>query len=112
MGTPPAQPTETRFSVAFDNGSASDLVVAVVGDIDIVSGPEFRECLEAAIEQCDRVIVDLEGVGFMDSTGVNVLVRAMQHAGRLDTEFAVRAASAQIRRLFTLTGVDETLRIG
>ena len=50
-------------------------VLSVRGEVDVYTAPRFRERLiELVSEGKHRIIVDLEGVDFLDSTGLGVLV--------------------------------------
>jgi anti-anti-sigma factor len=57
--------------------------VAVVGEVDLATGPVFERALDAAIRGSTGVfVIDLEDVAFMDSAGINVLLRARALLGR------------------------------
>src|SRR5947209_7493358 len=83
---PPHRPTRDAAdagALAFRTTSlGSDAVLAVEGEVDIHTAASLRRRLLELIDGGhDRVIVDMSGVDFMDSSGVNVLVGAMR-AGR------------------------------
>lgn len=84
-------------------------VVTAEGDIDLATAPELQRELAAVIaDGADRVLVDLSAVGFLDSTGIGVLIaaqRSMPPGGRL----VVLAGQPRIMRVLELTGVDEYL---
>jgi anti-anti-sigma factor len=54
-------------------------------------------------------VVDLEGVTFMDSTGLTALMDAWLESGRDGWTFSVRAASPAVRRVVELAGVERLL---
>ena len=66
-------------------------VVEVAGEVDAHTAPTVRNAVEAAIVPGARVIVDLSGVSFLDSTGLGVLVTAL--------------------KVFELTGLDVVIPI-
>ena len=87
-------------------------VVAVGGELDLASGPE----LEVELDQINGpetrlVVVDLRELGFMDSTGLSILVRAHQRLADEGCEMALAKGSQQVQRLLDLTGVAERLRL-
>jgi anti-sigma B factor antagonist len=81
------------------------VILVVAGEIDLSTAPLFEEKLLAAeATEATTVIVDLERVSFMDSTGLKVLLKhALTDAngGRV----RVTPGSAQVRRLFEVTGL-------
>jgi anti-anti-sigma factor len=57
--------------------------VAVAGEVDLATGPVFERALDAAIRASTGVfVIDVEAVDFMDSAGINVLLRARALLGR------------------------------
>jgi ABC-type transporter Mla MlaB component len=67
------------------------VVVEVGGEIDLHSAPRLREELGRALESNTppRVIIDLAGVSFIDSTGIGVLVGALKRAREAKGELRV-----------------------
>src|SRR5260370_39057851 len=50
------------------------LVVVARGDLDVVTGPQFDEYLTAARREHSRIVLDLSGVDFMDTSSLAVIV--------------------------------------
>jgi anti-sigma B factor antagonist len=68
-------------STTNDDGTAT---VTVVGEIDLATAPEFRRALDAAASTHSAIEVDLRGVTYLDSTGVDALFRyATKHRIKL-----------------------------
>ena len=87
-------------------------VVAVSGEIDIASAPRLITALNDAVGNCEQpVIVDLTGVGFMDSTGLALLQNAHRRLARRGTGFAVVCADGPVRRVFTITDMVDVLQV-
>jgi anti-anti-sigma factor len=86
--------------------SATDegTVLALRGEIDIASAHLLDAWLDAARELDQRIIVDLEGVTFLDSSGLHALLRAREE-GPLE----LRSARPIVARCLELTGVDRLL---
>jgi stage II sporulation protein AA (anti-sigma F factor antagonist) len=85
-------------------------VVTVHGEIDHA----VKDMLSEALLSCDgaaplRTVVDLSGVTFMDSSGINVFVAAHQAAS--DDQGWLRIAGAQesVLRLLEIVGLDEVI---
>ena len=89
-----------------------DGVLIVVGELSLAEAPILeRHLAEALSTATSTIVVDLEGVEFIDSTGLSVLVRAQQQASERGVEFGVRNPRAQAHRLLSLTGLEERLTI-
>src|SRR5688572_17409305 len=71
-------------------------VLEVAGDVDVHTAPQLRDRLNKLIDETDGdIVVDLTGTGFIDSTGLGVLVGARKRlAGRDDTR-VIRLLSTQ-----------------
>jgi anti-sigma B factor antagonist len=83
------------------------VVVALSGEIDIVTAPVTRDLLaEAASEAVTGITVDLGEVTFLDAAGLGVLAGASGAARRLPGGFRLVAVPARVLRLLTLTGLD------
>ena len=84
-------------------------LVAPHGDIDLVTSPDFRTAVHAAIDDgADAMVIDLSGSGFLDSTALGVLVSVHR---RLGDRLAVACPQPAVRRLFDITRFSTVLRL-
>lgn len=91
----------------WEDKSESTVAVRVSGEIDARTGPTLeRAVLDAVKAGPARTVVDLRDVGFMDSAGVTVLVRAAKRLKSAGREPLVVLASKPVHRLLELTGID------
>jgi anti-sigma B factor antagonist len=85
------------------------------GELDQASAPELREPLIEAIDSgAKRVLIDLSDCGFIDSTGLSVLVRAQQqlHAEEGNSRrLAICCPDEDVRRLLEITGLDRAMEL-
>jgi anti-anti-sigma factor len=88
---------------------AQSAAVRLEGELDLETAVEFDRQLARIDGEITRLLIDLSGVTFMDSTGLGSIVRAHQSAEASGCAFVVRRGSHQVQRLFALTGVDERL---
>jgi anti-anti-sigma factor len=85
--------------------------LVVAGEIDVHTVPWLREQLVALIEEDGRpLVIDLAGVSFCDSSGVNLAAMARNHAARRGVDFAIAGLSARVDRVFRMTGMDRLIR--
>ena len=83
--------------------------MAPVGEIDLATVGPLRELLSAGFS---RLTLDLQGVTFMDSTALR-LVLELVHASRDDHwEFSVIEVSYSVQRVFTLSGIHDAVPLG
>ena len=75
MRTEQPSPDDTSLTVTTAEGGAW-AIVSVRGEIDVSTAGSLEDALRACLASSGRVIIDLSGVRFMDSTGLNVLIRA------------------------------------
>lgn len=78
----------------------------------MASSPMLREMLSSAdLKGSSAVVLDLRGVSFLDSTGLKAIFWARNTVRDGGRQFAVTRGSAQVQRLFSLTRLDEHLRM-
>jgi anti-sigma B factor antagonist len=86
------------------------LTLVIEGDLDIATAPLLDEQLVAAeARDLAALVVDLDRVDFMDSTGLHVLLRHVAHSSQNGNRLRLTDGSAQVRRLFEVTGVSSQL---
>ncbi len=86
------------------------LTLVIEGDLDIATAPLLDQQLVAAEAQdLATVVVDLDRVDFMDSSGLHVLLRHVAHSSQNGNRLRLTDGSVQVRRLFEVTGVSSQL---
>jgi anti-anti-sigma factor len=93
------------ISVSRPGGPA--VVVTVAGDIDIVTAPDLRTALDGLTSEVDEVILDLRRVGFVDSSGLAVILDAAERHDRV----SLRSPSSAVVRLVEATGLSDVLPV-
>jgi anti-sigma B factor antagonist len=85
---------------------------AVRGDVDLAAAPGLEEALEAAVrDSVGALLVDLTDVSFIDSTGLQVLLRIRGLLGREDRALALVCPHGPVRRVFELAGVSDVFAL-
>ncbi|MGH3302832.1 MAG: STAS domain-containing protein [Streptosporangiaceae bacterium] len=101
--------SDPSFPVSVHDGLA---VVTTPAEIDISNAGPLREALVSAAATGQRVIVvDMSGTEYCDSTGLNVLVRALAVADREGAELRLVMGGSGLQRIMTVTGVAGMFRI-
>jgi anti-sigma B factor antagonist len=93
-----------------DHSSAT--VVVVTGDIDLGTAPHFEDELARAVERhrASGLVIDLSDVTFIDSTGLNSLVRAFERQRLLGSSLALVTDDGRVTMMLEVTRLDRVLR--
>ena len=81
-------------------------IVAVTGEVDIATVTGLRESLFELAASGRTLVVDLEQVSFIDSSGLAALVGAARRAAAHGASLQAVCARPRTRQLFRLTGLD------
>jgi anti-anti-sigma factor len=104
-------PDDFGVDVTFDGG---DLVVAVRGELDVLTAPFLWERMEPGLPGVTgKLVFDFAGMTFIDSMGLGVVVRAQSRlrGEAPDRQVIVRHLNAHARKVFEITGLDRVLDI-
>ena len=81
-----------------------DVVLSLRGELDLTSVVIFEhELREVEATGPSRVVIDLAGLDFMDSTGLRALLQARERAKSEGHELALRRGPRQVQRVLELT---------
>jgi anti-sigma B factor antagonist len=82
-------------------------VVDVEGEVDVFTAPKLREQIIALLTGgSTRIVVNLEKVGFMDSTGLGVLVGGLKRVKEKEGTLALAGAHGTVLRVLNVTGLN------
>ncbi|MFE2111073.1 STAS domain-containing protein [Kitasatospora sp. NPDC059463] len=94
------------------SGPDGAMVCTLAGDLDVETLAPAAEALADLVAQRPAaVVVDLHGVGFCDSSGLNVLLRTRLAAEREGLELRLAAVPATVMRVLDLTGARTVFAI-
>ncbi|MCA1839550.1 MAG: STAS domain-containing protein [Actinomycetota bacterium] len=100
---------DLNVEVQQQNGFA---VLLVSGEVDVFTAPKVRERLIDLVEQGDHnIIVSLEDVEFLDSTGLGVLVAGLKRVKMHDGTLSVVCTKEKILKIFRITGLTKVFPI-
>ncbi len=85
-------------------------VVSAPEEIDISNAAEFRSALQSAAGH-PMIVADLSSTEYCDSSGLNVLVRALRRAQEQGGELRLVAGTSAVLRILNVTGVGKILKV-
>jgi anti-sigma B factor antagonist len=88
------------------------VVLAVHGEVDVATAPQLRERLVAIMSAGNsHVVLDLQGVGFLDSTGLGVIVGCLKRARSNQGDLTLVCTSPSILKVLDITGLTNVFSI-
>jgi len=100
------------MTLTIDDRVSGDFhVLALTGDIDVETARILRaHIVDRFSEPASRVVVDLSGVDFMDSSGLGALVSGWQLT-RDDGAFRIAGANPVVQRVLSITGMEDVFAL-
>ncbi len=87
-------------------------VVTVTGEVDVHTAAQLRAALDDEITAGHtRIVLDLNGVGFLDSTGLGVLVGRLKLVRNHSGWLRIVCSNDRVLRVFRITGLDKVFGI-
>ena len=88
--------------------------MVATGEIDLYTAPRLHSELAAVIASAapaSRVVVDMSGVEFCDSTGMNVLLSCLRQARERGSELELAAPRPAVKKILRVTGLDAVFTV-
>lgn len=83
-------------------------LIQVQGDVDMLTSPDLRDSLVPFFRpEIQKIVVDLSGVTFMDSSGIATLVEGLQWSRKQDSQFVLVAPGPTVMNALSLTKLDK-----
>jgi anti-sigma B factor antagonist len=87
-------------------------VLPLDGEIDLHVSPQISASLAAMIKKKPaKLVVDLAGVTYIDSSGLAILIEAMQSVGAYGGKFALAGLQESVRPIFEIARLDQVFQI-
>lgn len=87
-------------------------VVAVGGEIDVYTAPKLREEITGLVAAGTyRIVIDLQAVEFLDSTGLGVLVGGLKKVRAHDGSLQLVCSQERLLKIFRITGLSKVFEI-
>lgn len=101
-----------EFAANAQPSAGGVVVVQVQGEVDIYTAPRLKVEIHRSMDEgASRVVVDLAGVAYMDSSGLGVLIGALKRAREQGGDLIVSAPNARIARIMDVTGLSRIFNV-
>ncbi|MGO8959480.1 MAG: STAS domain-containing protein [Streptosporangiaceae bacterium] len=87
------------------------MVVTVRGDLDIVTSPQLDDVLSQVKDSHDRIIIDLSGVDFLDTSALAVIVGHWKEVGAAGGMLGLAGARYRYTKTLWITGLADRLTL-
>ena len=89
-----------------------NIIISLRGEIDLDSASNVYKQIRTEIDSSEQgLLLDLEELDFMDSSGLQILLRLKERLNKIGKEVLIVNPSTQIMKLFQLTGFDKLFNI-
>lgn len=100
------------LTVTITTQQDNSILGVIGGEIDAYTAPKLREQLLAIdTKSTDKAVLDLAGVGYMDSTGIGVIVAFYKSVIADGGELTLIGLSPRLKRLFDITGLSGIIHV-
>lgn len=86
-------------------------IVKISGEVNFENYREFGEGLLRSMEGSHNVLLDLEGLTYLNSMGLSCIVKAYAFVNKDKREFKLCALKESIKKLFTITKLDKMIAL-
>jgi anti-sigma B factor antagonist len=101
-----------NFDIKTEQVDGGIYVIALAGEVDLYTAPEFKQQLLDVIAQGGKdVIVDFSDTTFIDSTTLGVLVGGVKRLRTNDGQLSLVCSDRNITKIFEITGLDRVFTI-
>jgi anti-sigma B factor antagonist len=88
------------------------VVVDVTGEIDVYTAPKLRDKITDLVAKgVYDLVIDMEGVEFLDSTGLGVLVGGLKKVRAHDGSLSLVCTQDRLLKIFQITGLSKVFAI-
>src|SRR5215475_12573965 len=101
-----------NFDVQTTRVDDSTYVIALAGEVDLYTAPEFKQqLLDVIAKGAKDVVVDFTNTTFIDSTTLGVLVGGVKRLRAQDGRLSLVCSDRNITKIFEITGLDKVFTI-
>jgi anti-anti-sigma factor len=99
-------PPEFEIRRELTDGTAR---LTVSGELDLATVPQLKAEVQTALRTTQRLLIDLSGLTFVDSSGLSLLIKLNERANSEGWTLRLTRPSGKTFSVFTITGADANL---
>lgn len=101
-----------KLNIEIENQINNSVIIKVFGEVDLYTSPDLRKQILAVTKsRPPLIIVDLQHVSYMDSSGVATLVEGLQQVNKYKGKFNITHLRSGVREVFELSRLDRVFDI-
>ena len=98
--------------IEVDDADGTVRVVRLGGQLDIGTADSLRACLTGLMRESPTdVVIDLDRLEFIDSTGLRIVIDAWRQAGTAGHTVTLRRPRPSVATVLTITGLDKMMTV-
>jgi anti-sigma B factor antagonist len=97
------------FGTTIARGGAT--VIEPSGRLDMVAAPQLKALVQTAVaDGATPVVIDLQEVQFIDSTGLGALISGLRATRQAGSDLRIARAATQVKMVLEMTHIDRVIR--
>ncbi len=101
-----------EFNIATEKTPDGVAVIEVDGELDLYTAPRLKEALLTAVEDGTlRIVIDMSGVHFIDSSALGVLIGGVKRLKPRDGKLVLVSVDENVNWIFQITGLNSVFDI-
>ena len=110
-GTSLRPETDDGLSLTLEWPADGTLVVAVNGELDMLTAPDLRRAVLERLDASSTVVLALDGVGFLGTSGLAALIEMREHAQRTGVALRLACTERRVLRPLSIAGLHHLFEI-
>ena len=99
------------MSISTSSGTDGKLIIKIQGRFDFSVHQDFRNAYEGPSEKPTSFLIDMSGTSYLDSSALGMLLLLRDFAGGDSADISISNASADVRKILTISNFEQLFKI-
>ena len=99
------------MSISTSSGANGQLTIKIQGRFDFSVHQDFRAAYEAPANKPSSFLIDMSGTSYLDSSALGMLLLLRDYAGGDSSDVSIENASADVRKILSISNFDQLFKI-